>query len=311
MDIANLTTILNTETGVAEYLLIAPVSWFTAIKAPEPPYTDPGDEVRIKSTHTFKEGLGFVRVDLAPEKNYYGAITAGETGWNRLAPTLTALVAGSYAQLHATVKKMMNTPCIVLIKDSNCPANMHYQVGGPYSDALCTWSFTTGTTKEGNKAVLAQVQSTDGYIRLYEGGITMLNEAVAWKHYVFLAADEVELCIGDTAALEQMESQAQSTLPAEIVTLLATQADRGHISTGRADSNGQAHDIIINADLGSVAALETVLETFSGYPLQENDMEKWELDNNRHLGIAVPENLLGDDEITLLVDDGVLLDTGY
>lgn len=176
----NLTTPQNQGSGVADYLLIAPVSDFTdnGIKCPEAPFSAPGDEIKIKSPHVFKPGRAFAKWFLATEKNKIDGATLGDKGFQKLDLTLEAMLPGSYAEQHEAVKNIINVPLIVLIKDSNCAANLWYQLGCDCVYAWATTSFTTGTTREGNKGYMIQLNYLGGYVQLYDvpGGPEVLSE---------------------------------------------------------------------------------------------------------------------------------------
>lgn len=170
---ANMMQPQNTQSGIAEFLLLAPVSDFTAdgIKCPKAPFAEPGDEVKILENHVFKDGKAFAKFVLAPEKNKLDATTIGDKGFNKLNLELTAFIPGSYAEVHEAIKNILNTPLIALIKDSNCPANMYYQLGCDCTYAWATASFGTGTTVDGVKGYEVKISYQNGYIQLYAGTV--------------------------------------------------------------------------------------------------------------------------------------------
>lgn len=163
----------NTGSGVADYVYLAPVAWFEdhGIKCPKAPFNDPGDEVVIKEAHVFKDGKAFVRVDLAPENNQLNAPSIGDLMFQKFDQSLEIFIPGSYAVVHEFAKRILNKPLVVLQKDSNCPANMWYQLGCDCVYAWIKMDFTTGTTKEGKKGYKGTVSYTNGYIQLYGAGI--------------------------------------------------------------------------------------------------------------------------------------------
>lgn len=169
---ANLKTPQNISSGIADYVLLAPVSDFTddGIKCPIAPFNNPGDEVKIKTAHQFNAGKAFAKFLLAPEKNELNAKTIGDLGFQKLDFELKIFIPGSYAEAHEAVKNIINTPLIVLVKDSNCPANMWYQLGCDCQYAWAKFDFSTGTTKQGNKGYDGTITYQNGYIQMYAAG---------------------------------------------------------------------------------------------------------------------------------------------
>jgi hypothetical protein len=173
----NLKNYENTTAGVAETVLIAPVAWFAAngIKGPGL-WALPGDDVKIKESHVFLPDKGFIEVFLAPEKNQLSAKSSGDTGFKKLDKELSLYFPGSYAQLHEWVGSMLNTPVIALIQDSNCVANMWYQIGNACNYAYLSADFSTDTTKGTAKGYNLTLTHTAKKIMLYEGVITRLSD---------------------------------------------------------------------------------------------------------------------------------------
>lgn len=166
----NLTQPKNNASGISEYILVAPVYDFAVdgIKCPEAPFTLPGDSSKITSPHVFNAGRAFAKIICAPEKNQLNAKTTGDKGFNKLDFEYDFFVAGSYAELHEAMANYLNTPLIVLGKDSNCAAEMYYQLGCDCVYAYMTIDFSTGTTKDGNKGYAGKVTYQNGIVLLYD-----------------------------------------------------------------------------------------------------------------------------------------------
>lgn len=148
-------------------MLLAPLTAFTTLRCPEAPFTNPGDEVKIRKPHVFPNGEGFIRLQLAPEKNSYMLETIGNKGFQKFDEKITAFLAGSYAEVHEAIKNWLNKPLILLIKDSNCDENLWYQVGCDCEAAYMMASFNTGTTREGDKGYEVTFSVTANYVALY------------------------------------------------------------------------------------------------------------------------------------------------
>jgi len=167
----NLMTPVNTGSGVAEYVLVAQASDFATdgIQCPALPQDgDPaGQSVKILTPHEFKDGRAFAKLALAPEKNSLDAKTIGDTLFQKLDFELKIFVPGSYAELHEQIANLINKQLIILIKDSNCPANMWYQLGCDCTFAYLKADFSTGTTKDGIKGYTVTITWQNSYVQLY------------------------------------------------------------------------------------------------------------------------------------------------
>ena len=165
----NLLTPANTGSGVADFLLLAPVYDFAdnGIKCPVAPFAAPGDEVKIKDPHVFNAGRGFAKYALAPQKNSLSAKTIGDLGFQKLDFEYKFFVAGSKAEVHEAVKNLLNTPIIAMVRDSECAANIWYQLGCDCVYAYVKFDFTTGTTNNGNKGYEGTLTYQNGYVQMY------------------------------------------------------------------------------------------------------------------------------------------------
>lgn len=164
----------QTEPGIGEFALIAPLSWFAANGLKKPGTgAGVGDEVVISENHVFLTNRGFVKFQLAPEKNQYNAETVGDKGFTKFRNAVELFVPGSYEEVHEAVKKLKNEPLCVLVKDSNCEVEMYYQVGDACLGAWLTANFQTGTSAEGVKGYVVTISNHAKSVVLYAGTITM------------------------------------------------------------------------------------------------------------------------------------------
>lgn len=176
-DYASLTSHSNQGSGIADFLLFAPVSAFTTIQgptltaAPDPPV--PGEEVTITANHVFPNGEGFIKLTCKPFVNQMMGKTTGDTGNKKFLPSIEVFVPGSYATLHEFVKNSLNEPCILLAKEGNCDAGFYYQLGNSCNYAwLSEAEWSTGTTKEGSKGYKMTWEASAAGIFMYKGTIT-------------------------------------------------------------------------------------------------------------------------------------------
>lgn len=167
----NLKNPINTGSGIADHMLVAPVRDFVdgGIKCPVAPFDGQplGESVQILEAHEFIAGRGFAKIQLAPEKNQITGKTIGDLGFQKMDFEVKVFVPGSYAAAHEMVANMINVPLITLHKDANCPANMWYQFGCDCTGAYMSFDFSTGTTKDGVKGYEGTVKWQNGYVQLY------------------------------------------------------------------------------------------------------------------------------------------------
>jgi hypothetical protein len=161
------------------------VAWFTEIKCPEAPFTNPGDSVTIREEHVFASGKGFVEIFVAPRKNQITGQSIGDIGFAKMDVTYEGMIQGSYAQLHETVGALLNLPVIVLIPDSACKEKLWYQMGSCCNFAYASASFATGTTAEGNKGYTISFNCPSAAINIYRPA----DGEDPWEGPVLLADD--------------------------------------------------------------------------------------------------------------------------
>ena len=146
---------------------------------------------------------------LAADKNSYDAKTIGDTGFTKFANEVNVIVPGSYADQHELMKDLLNKPVIVLIKDSDCPADMWYQVGSACVFAYISPAFETGTTKESIKGYKLKITNTASKVYLYQGEINYID-----YRDPLIARLEGEI-IGTTVNLDASESSLFGTVSYE------------------------------------------------------------------------------------------------
>ena len=161
----------NVASGIAEFAFIAPADWFDVLQVPTAPFAVAGDKITITATHTFTAGKGFLKHQLAPQKNSLEYKTRGDMGLNGQDAELKVFIPGSYEQAHEQVGELLNTPLVVLVKDSTCGVDWHYQLGCDCLKAYLKADFTSGTTKDGVKGYMATISYDDGPL-IYKGDVT-------------------------------------------------------------------------------------------------------------------------------------------
>ena len=160
--------------GVAENCFFAPRADFATIAVPTAPFTNQGDSITITGDHTFGAGKGFLAIQLAPQKNSLESKTRGDLGLNGLITDLKFFIPGSYKEVHEQSQKMLNTPMIFLIADSESTGeDEFYQLGSDALGAYMTIDFTTGTTKDGVKGFMGTI-TYDAAVQFYTGTVTVI-----------------------------------------------------------------------------------------------------------------------------------------
>ena len=158
----------NAGSGISAFALLAPVSSFAVggIKSPVAPFTSPGDSIIIKTAHEFLAGLGFIYYALAPKKNQLDAKTIGDTGFNKQIQEATIFIPGNSPAMMEQYQKLINVPLIVLVKDSNCAADLYMHMGCDCEGAFLAGDFATGTSDTGVKGITAKI-TYDGPVQYY------------------------------------------------------------------------------------------------------------------------------------------------
>ena len=167
----------NKPSGIADFFLWAPVVDFdvNGIQCATEPENcaENINLVTISQDHVFLTDKGFLRINCAPSKNQLEAAMIGDAGSLKFMKSMKIFIPGSDAELHSQITQMMNTPGIYLVKDSNCGADVWYQLG-----CDCVYAhfkdgkFTSGTNKDGVKGYEITIEAPDSAVTFYTGVIT-------------------------------------------------------------------------------------------------------------------------------------------
>jgi hypothetical protein len=204
--LTSLTNPRNVSPGISDTAYIALLSWFApgGLHAPTEPFTDPGDEVTIKQTHSFKTGLlGFIQFALAPQKNNLTAKGIGELMGQQLAFEVKLLVPGSYIEQHSIMQQLLNKPLIALVRDCDCIDETWYQVGTQCNPAYLTHDFNTGTQKDGQKGYLVNLSCIGLAVITYKAQVNKLLEYPENGYPVFYKFEEAV----DNSSLSLMRAE--------------------------------------------------------------------------------------------------------
>jgi len=179
--------------GIGERCWLAPVRWFAqpyGIPVPVPPFTGPGDSVRILTDHQWAHpDFGFVAMQLAPEKNMLSMRSIGGRETQKFEHTLNVFFAGSTAVLHETLSQMINEPFIALARDSTCEGKMIYQLGNRKSWLWLQADWESGTSAEGDKGYNCRFRWIGPSAYIFQGTPVTLPEDPHFDPAHFLFTD--------------------------------------------------------------------------------------------------------------------------
>lgn len=159
--------------GLTDVMYLAPLQFFNngGLKSPE--YTEGGTPetlVEVNQTHTFRQGKGFLQINLEPLKNKISTTTIGNISSQAQQLVLEVFVPGSYANLHGMFADIKNLPMAVLIKDRQwCKEGKYYQIGSFEHPAYVSGSFETGTPFQDKKGYKIKITAINNAIWLYSG----------------------------------------------------------------------------------------------------------------------------------------------
>jgi hypothetical protein len=121
--------VTNRYPGYTNTIWIAPKSAFTLLQEPAGPFAALGDEVIVKTAHTFPAGEGFIKVYCAPHSVEGNGTAVGALGAKRFKWQLKIFIPGDSPLLQATVQLLLNDDVIAISKDANCPGGQLLQYG--------------------------------------------------------------------------------------------------------------------------------------------------------------------------------------
>lgn len=111
----------------------------------------------IADAHVFKTDRGFHKVYAKPDTGMLDGAQAGEKGNLSVANGFSYVIPSTGAKAVGWVRKHLNMPCIVLVREKNGTIK---QLGSPYSPAYMTEVTPTGGQKPGD-AVGITIKITD------------------------------------------------------------------------------------------------------------------------------------------------------
>lgn len=164
--------------GLMKNIFIAERDWFVdneGLKAPAPPFTNPGDTLRITETHTFKDGFGFVPFHSTLATGELTAEMVGERESRTNNPSLVAQHPGLTAEVVEFFQTRKSGDYIVLIRTL---AGEYIQLGEDGLECEIMYSFGSGKVDGGYQGVTATI-SNYGKPYFYEGDVTLYPEVEA------------------------------------------------------------------------------------------------------------------------------------
>lgn len=156
--------------GLRKNILIAERDWFvpnTGLKAPVPPFTNPGDSLRITGNHEFVEGKGFIPFHATLATAELTAENVGDRESRTNNPSLVAQHPGLTAEIVEFFQSRKNGDWIVL---QQTLAGEWIQMGEDGLEAEIMFTFGSGRVDGGYQGVTATI-SNYGKPYFYEGDI--------------------------------------------------------------------------------------------------------------------------------------------
>lgn len=153
-NLKNLRSWKNSGAGISAFALVAPMAYFvanTGIKSPVGPFANLGDQVKITTPHDFVAPKGWLYFALAQGKNKLDIDVSGDPGFVKQNQIANIFFPGNSPELHETYQSLLNVPCIVLVKDSACAANLYMQLGCDCEGAFLGGPWNSGYTKDAAK----------------------------------------------------------------------------------------------------------------------------------------------------------------
>lgn len=155
--------------GLRKNIYFAERDWFTALQEPAAPFTNPGDSLRIATSHTFELGKGFIGMHTTLATAELVAEMVGERESRTNNPSLTAQHPGLTAEIIEFLQQMKSGDWIVIVETL---AGEYIQLGEDGLECEVMYSFGSGRVDGGYQGVTATI-SNFGKLYFYEGNLTM------------------------------------------------------------------------------------------------------------------------------------------
>lgn len=158
--------------GLKGYVMFAPESYFETI-AQAPKYSaaqaSAGLSAVIAENHTFKTGLGFLKIYMTLDSNELKAETVGERDGRGSKLMLEGFHPGNSAQVIEMLNLVKNTGGILLVPDAD---GTYIQVGAKGLPAEVSFSYGSGKLSGGRRGFTIKAEAYAAAIRLYKGDVT-------------------------------------------------------------------------------------------------------------------------------------------
>lgn len=175
MDLSNLTHLpglngTDNTPGLQGYILWAPTSWFQTIaKAPKFDAAAPaGTSAVIVANHTFKPGLGFLRIYITLDSNELKGEVVGERDGRGQKISFEGFHPGSKPEAIEFLNIAKNTDGIMLVPDAD---GTYIQVGTEGLPVELAPSWNSGKLSGGRRGTTVKGECYAKAIQLYEGDV--------------------------------------------------------------------------------------------------------------------------------------------
>ena len=156
--------------GLLGYILWAPTAWFATIaKAPAFSATAAaGTSAVIATSHTFKTGLGFLRIYITLDSNELKAEVVGERDGRGQKISFEGFHPGNKAESIELFNLMKNTDGIMLVPDAD---GTYIQVGTDGLPVEMSPSYGSGKLSGGRRGTTLKGECYAKALRLYKGDV--------------------------------------------------------------------------------------------------------------------------------------------
>ncbi|RSK45187.1 hypothetical protein [Hymenobacter rigui] len=157
--------------GLLGYVLFAPEAWFTTI-AKAPKYSaaqaKAGDSVIITENHTFKTGLGWLKLYITLDSNQLKADIVGERDGRGLKVSFEGFHPGNKPQSLEFLNLVKNIGGIMLVPDAD---GTYIQVGAEGLPVELTPNFDSGKLSSGRRGSMVKGEAYATGLRIYAGDV--------------------------------------------------------------------------------------------------------------------------------------------
>ena len=177
MDLSGLTHLTGLDgaentPGLLGYVLFAPTSYFALIaQAPKYDAAAPaGTSAIITANHTFKQGLGFLRIYITLDSNQLKGDVTGERDGRGLKLSYEGFHPGNRPESLELLNIVKNIDGIMLVPDAD---GTYIQVGADGLPVELSIGFDSGKLSGGRRGSMVKAECYSTGLKIYKGDVTI------------------------------------------------------------------------------------------------------------------------------------------